>query len=168
VVRRLSHLSRIQGMKIRVVVAYPLDRGVKCLRKPLDSGHRTLVLRQRRKSGVHPPQCFQERRKSILIKHQQSPALVGVASHFLTATPYPIAPPSSAIPVVPAASGNLHLDTTSTFRSLPAWPFRPRGDCVSLRQTAPVLLPHFSALAAIPAAPPLSPRLSRALDAFFA
>src|SRR5260370_12772532 len=79
----------------------------------------------------------------------------------LTATPYPIARPSSASPVVPAASESLHPDTTSIFRFLPTAPSRCRAGSASLPQTVLAAPPHFVARVATPAAPLLSRHPSR-------
>src|SRR5260370_348363 len=84
------------------------------------------------------------------------------------APPYPIAPPSSAIPTAPAASEHLHPDTPSTFRSPPAWLSPSHEDSACLRQTALVPRLRFAARVVTPAAPLLSPRPSRALVASFA
>src|SRR5712691_2653351 len=84
-------------MKIRIVISQPLYRRVESFRKPLDPRRRALVRRQFRKCRVQPLHSFEKGRQSLLIEHHQSP----VASHFPTATPYPIAPPSVAIPAVP-------------------------------------------------------------------
>src|SRR6266852_6684008 len=120
---------------------------------------RTLAIRKtRRPASLQPPKK--------LANHLDRASRV--TSHFFTATPYPIAPPSSAIPVALAASGNLHPDRPSTFRSLLAWPSPLRGDSISLRQTAPAALQHFAVRDAIPVAPLLSPHPSRALAASFA
>src|SRR6266576_235845 len=85
-----------------------------------------------------------------------------ITSHFFTATPYPIAPPSSVIPAAPAVSENLHPDRPSIFHSLPTWPSRLRANSISPRQTAIETPPRFVARAAIPAAPLLLPHPSRA------
>src|SRR5712691_6177177 len=151
-------------MKIRIVISQPLYRRVESFCKPLDPRRRILVRRQFRKCRVQPLHSFEKGRQSLLIEHHQSPA----ASHFPTATPYPIAPPSLAIPAAPAVSESLHPDTPSTFHSPPAALFRPPGDSTSLRQIAIETPPRFVVRVAIPAVPPPSPHPARALAESFA
>src|SRR5467141_899186 len=157
-VRRLQHLSRVQWMKIGIVILQSLGRRVKHFGKTRHPRRLVLKSRQSSESVVELSRHFREQAQTFQIKHHQSP----VTSHFFTAKPYPIAPPSLAIPTAPAVSENLHPDTPSTFRSLPAWPFRLHANSIFPRQTAIETRPHFAARAAIPAAPLLLPHPSRA------
>src|SRR6267143_4120269 len=117
-------------MKIRVVILQPFGCGVEHFGKTRHPRRLILKSRQSSESVVEFSRHFREQAQTLQIEHHQSP----VTSHFFTATPYPIAPPSSAIPTAPAVSENLHPDRPSIFRSLPAWPSRLPGDSTFLRQ----------------------------------
>src|SRR5437762_2011365 len=145
-------------MKIRVVILQPFGCRVEHFGKTRHPRRLIFKSRQSSESVVELSGHFREQAQTLQIEHHQSP----ITSHFFTATPYPIAPPSSAIPAAPAVSENLHPDRPSIFHSLPAWPFRLRANSISLRQTAIETPPRFVARAAIPAAPLLLPHPSRA------
>src|SRR5436309_8047055 len=151
-------------MKIRKVISKPLRRGSKHFGEARHARRFTLKFRQSCERAIPLSSRFREQAQTFPLEHHQSP----VTSHFPTATPYPIAPLSLAIPAAPAAFESLHPGTPSTFRSLPPALFRLRGDSTSPRQTAIETRQHFAARAVIPAAPPLWPHLSRVPAASFA
>src|SRR5580693_5793214 len=92
--------------------------------------------------------------------------LLSLRSYFLAslppiAKPYPTVPPSSAGQVAPAASGNLHPDKPSIFRSLRGVLSPGRVDSLSPRCTVFAARRYFPAPVVVPALRLPSPRPAR-------
>src|SRR5580700_3404438 len=88
--------------------------------------------------------------------------------HAFIATPCPVDQQSAANPVPLVAAQNSHPDNPSTARFPSGAPAPLRADSRALHRIAPAALPRSPEQVAIPAAPLLSPHLSRAPAGSFA